>query len=205
MSEIEKMRNGELADCSDPEIQASFKRAKSLLAQMRTMSTYDKGYRMLLEQLIPSIPQTSTILPPFHCDHGHGIIMGHHVFVNAGCTFLDGAFIRIGNYTLIGPSVQIYTPHHPLDYRERRQEKEFAYPVTIGDDCWIGGGVIVCPGVTIGDRAVDAPVVVDTIFDFLCQRIAVPSTLIVLHFITGCFQAGSRQDLSFAGLIERIG
>ncbi len=150
------MRNGELADCSDPEIQASFKRAKSLLAQMRTMSTYDEGYRMLLEQLIPSIPQTSTILPPFHCDHGHGIIMGHHVFVNAGCTFLDGAFIRIGNYTLIGPSVQIYTPHHPLDYRERRQEKEFAYPVTIGDDCWIGGGVIVCPGVTIGDRAVVA-------------------------------------------------
>ena len=156
MSEIEKMRNGELADCSDPEIQASFKRAKSLLAQMRTMSTYDEGYRMLLEQLIPSIPQTSTILPPFHCDHGHGIIMGHHVFVNAGCTFLDGAFIRIGNYTLIGPSVQIYTPHHPLDYRERRPEKEFAYPVTIGDDCWIGGGVIVCPGVTIGDRAVVA-------------------------------------------------
>ena len=156
MSEIEKMRNGELADCSDPEIQASFKRAKSLLAQMRTMSTYDEGYRMLLEQLIPSIPQTSTILPPFHCDHGHGIIMGHHVFVNAGCTFLDGAYIRIGNYTLIGPSVQIYTPHHPLDYRERRQEKEFAYPVTIGDDCWIGGGVIVCPGVTIGDRAVVA-------------------------------------------------
>lgn len=156
MSEIEKMRNEELADCSDPEIQASFKRAKSLLAQMRTMSTYDEGYRMLLEQLIPSIPQTSTILPPFHCDHGHGIIMGHHVFVNAGCTFLDGAFIRIGNYTLIGPSVQIYTPHHPLDYRERRQEKEFAYPVTIGDDCWIGGGVIVCPGVTIGDRAVVA-------------------------------------------------
>ncbi len=150
------MRNGELADCSDPEIQASFKRAKSLLAQMRTMSTYDEGYRMLLGQLIPSIPQTSTILPPFHCDHGHGIIMGHHVFVNAGCTFLDGAFIRIGNYTLIGPSVQIYTPHHPLDYRERRQEKEFAYPVTIGDDCWIGGGVIVCPGVTIGDRAVVA-------------------------------------------------
>ena len=150
------MRNGELADCSDPEIQASFKRAKSLLAQMCTMSTYDEGYRMLLEQLIPSIPQTSTILPPFHCDHGHGIIMGHHVFVNAGCTFLDGAFIRIGNYTLIGPSVQIYTPHHPLDYRERRQEKEFAYPVTIGDDCWIGGGVIVCPGVTIGDRAVVA-------------------------------------------------
>lgn len=156
MSEIEKMRNGELADCSDPEIQASFKRAKSLLAQMRTMSTYDEGYRMLLEQLIPSIPQTSTILPPFHCDHGHGIIMGHHVFVNAGCTFLDGAFIRIGNYTLIGPSVQIYTPHHPLGYRERRLEKEFAYPVTIGDDCWIGGGVIVCPGVTIGDRAVVA-------------------------------------------------
>lgn len=156
MNEIEKMRNGELADYASSEMQASFKRAKSLLAQMRTMSAYDEGYRNLLEQLIPSMPKTSTVLPPFHCDHGHGIIMGEHVFVNAGCTFLDGAYIRIGNYTLIGPSVQIYTPHHPLDYKERRQAKEFAYPVTIGDDCWIGGGVVICPGVTIGDRAVVA-------------------------------------------------
>lgn len=156
VNEIEKMRNGELADFTSPEMQASFKHAKSLLARMRTMSAYDADYRTLLEQLIPSIPQTSIVFPPFHCDHGHGIIMGHHVFVNAGCTFLDGAFIRIGHHTLIGPSVQIYTPHHPLDYRERRQGKEFAYPVTIGDDCWIGGGVVICPGVTIGDRTIIA-------------------------------------------------
>lgn len=156
VSEFEKMRNGELADCASPEVQASFRRAKSILAKMRMMSVYDEAYRTLLEQLIPNIPKTSTILPPFYCDHGHGIILGKNVFINAGCTFLDGAFIKIGNYTLIGPSVQIYTPHHPMDYRMRRQEKEYAYPVTIGNDCWIGGGAVICPGVTIGDRSVVA-------------------------------------------------
>lgn len=67
---------------------------------------------------------------------------------------LDGACITIGDYTLIAPNVQIYTPHHPLDYRERRESKEYSYPVTIGKDCWIGGGAIILPGVTIGDRCI---------------------------------------------------
>ena len=77
-----------------------------------------------------------------------------HVFVNANCTFLDGGYITIGTHTLVGPCVQIYTPHHPMDYQERRGSKEYAYPVTIGEDCWIGGGAIICPGVTIGNRCV---------------------------------------------------
>ncbi len=68
--------------------------------------------------------------------------------------FLDGGYITIGTHTLVGPCVQIYTPHHPMDYQERRGSKEYAYPVTIGEDCWIGGGAIICPGVTIGNRCV---------------------------------------------------
>ena len=76
------------------------------------------------------------------------------MFVNANCTFLDGGYITIGAHTLVGPCVQIYTPHHPMDYIERRTEKEYAYPVTIGEDCWIGGGAILCPGVTVGDRCI---------------------------------------------------
>ena len=154
MNEIEKMRKGELADMSAPELQASFEHAKKILAKLRAMSTYDEGYRELLEQLIPDLPSTSIICPPFYCDHGHGIRLGKHVFVNANCTFLDGAYITIGAHTLIGPNVQIYTPHHPMDFVQRRGSKEYAYPVTIGEDCWIGGGAIICPGVTIGDRCV---------------------------------------------------
>lgn len=154
MNEIEKMRKGQLADMSAPEMQRSFIHAKRLLAQLRTMSSYDEGYRDLLQQLIPDLPATSLICPPFHCDHGHGIRLGEHVFINANCTFLDGAYITIGAHTLVGPDVKIYTPHHPMDYQERREPKEYAFPVTIGQDCWIGGGTVICPGVTIGDRCV---------------------------------------------------
>lgn len=153
-TELEKMRSGELADMSAPDLQESFRHAKKLLARMRTMSAYDDGYRELLEELVPGIPENSTIRPPFHCDHGHGIRLGEHVYVNANCTFLDGGVITIGDYTLIGPNVQIYTPHHPVDYLERRSSKEYSYGVTIGKDCWIGGGAILCPGVTIGDRCI---------------------------------------------------
>lgn len=154
MTEIEKMRAGMLANMDDPEIQQSFIHAKHLVARLRTMCTYDTGFRAVLEDLVPGIPETSVICPPFHCDHGHGIKLGQHVFINANCTFLDGAEITIGDHTLVGPDVKIYTPHHPLDYVARRENKEYSYPVAIGCDCWIGGGTIICPGVTIGDRCV---------------------------------------------------
>ena len=136
MTEVEKMRNGLLADMSSPELQVRFEHAKKLLARMRGMSTYDEGYRKLLEELVPRIPETSVICPPFYCDHGDGIKLGEHVFVNANCTFLDGGYITIGAHTLIGPCVQIYTPHHPMDYLERRGSKEYAYPVAVGEDCF---------------------------------------------------------------------
>ena len=154
MNEIEKMRSGQLADMKAPEIQESFRHCKTILARLRCISTYDPDYRTLLRELIPGIPDSCTLQPPFFCDHGHGIHIGEHVYINAGCTFLDGADITIGAHTLIGPNVQIYTPHHPLNYMERRKPEEYSYPVTIGEDCWIGGGTVICPGVTIGDRSI---------------------------------------------------
>lgn len=154
MNELEKMRNGLLADFTAPDIQESFRHCKTLLAKFRMLSMYDDEYRTILEELIPGIPKSAVIMPPFHCDHGNGIRLGEHVFINANCTFLDGAFITIGAHTLIGPNVQIYTPHHPLNYLERRERKEYSYPVSIGSDCWIGGGSIILPGITIGDRTV---------------------------------------------------
>ncbi len=155
-SELEKLRSGQLGDTSSPEIQAHFARAKKLVTQYNQTYINADGARSILEELIPDIPRSTNICPPFHCDFGHGIRLGEHVFINAFCTFLDGGYITIGKHTLIGPHVQIYTPHHPIDYIERRLPKEYGYPVTIGEDCWIGGGAIICPGVTIGNRCIVA-------------------------------------------------
>lgn len=155
-TEYEKMRSQELYYFSDPEIHASLVHAKKVCARLRSMTIYDEDYRQVIEELIPGIPQSTTICPPFHCDHGTGIILGENVFMNYDCIMLDGGYIRIGKHTLIGLHCQFYTPQHPMDYVERREEKETAYPITIGEDCWLGGNVVVCPGVTIGNRCIIA-------------------------------------------------
>ena len=155
-TEYEKMRSQELYYFSDPEIHASLVHAKKVCARLRSMTICDDDYRQVIEELIPGIPQSTTICPPFHCDHGTGIILGENVFMNYDCIMLDGGYIRIGKHTLIGPHCQFYTPQHPMDYVERREEKETAYPITIGEDCWLGGNVVVCPGVTIGTRCIIA-------------------------------------------------
>ena len=155
-TEYEKMRSQELYYFSDPEIHASLIHAKKVCARLRSMTIYDEDYRQVIEELIPGIPQNTTICPPFHCDHGTGIILGENVFMNYDCIMLDGGYIRIGKHTLIGPHCQFYTPQHPMDYVERREEKETAYPITRGEDCWLGGNVVVCPGVTIGNRCIIA-------------------------------------------------
>ena len=155
-TEYEKMRSQELYYFSDPEIHASLVHAKKVCARLRSMTICDDDYRQVIEELIPGIPQSTTICPPFHCDHGTGIILGENVFMNYDCIMLDGGYIRIGKHTLIGPHCQFYTPQHPMDYVERREEKETAYPITIGEDCWLGGNVVVCPGVAIGNRCIIA-------------------------------------------------
>lgn len=155
-TEYEKMRSQELYYFSDPEIHASLVHAKKVCARLRSMTIYDEDYRLVIEELIPGIPQSTTICPPFHCDHGTGIILGENVFMNYDCIMLDGGYIRIGKHTLIGPHCQFYTPQHPMDYVERREEKETAYPITICEDCWLGGNVVVCQGVTIGNRCIIA-------------------------------------------------
>ncbi len=155
-TEFEKMRCGELANTSDSAIAESINRAHEITAKMNRCSGNESEYRGLLRELIPDISDSVSIVPPFYCDHGHGIHLGENVFINNNCTFLDGADISIGAYTLIGPNVQIYTPQHPINYLERRITQEYAYPVTIGMDCWIGGGAIICPGVKIGNRCIIA-------------------------------------------------
>ncbi len=155
-TEMEKMRSEELYCFSDAEMQESLRRAKKLCTCLQTMDIYDERYRGTIEELIPGIPRDSTVCPPFHCDHGTGIVLGENVFVNYNCVMLDAGYIRIGKNTKVGPCCQFYTPQHPMDYVERREPKETAYPITVGEDCWLGGGVVVCPGVTIGNRCIIA-------------------------------------------------
>src|SRR6185312_11602509 len=91
--------------------------------------------------------------PPFFCDYGENIRRGENVFFNFNCVVLDVCEVSIGDFSLFGPAVQIYTPLHPLDAAARR-EKEYGKPVDIGADVWVGGGAIILPGVSIGARAV---------------------------------------------------
>lgn len=93
------------------------------------------------------------IQPPFHCDYGVNITLGARVFFNFNCVVLDVCRVTIGDYSMFGPAVQIYTATHPLDAATRRLQ-EYGKPVVIGDDVWVGGGAIICPGVTVGSRSV---------------------------------------------------
>ncbi len=155
-TEFEKMRSEELYDFHDPEIHASLMNAKRLCRDLQTITLGDIGYRTMIKKLIPGIPDNSSVCPPFHCDHGNGIVMGERVFLNYNCVVLDGAYVRFGNDVKVGPNCQFYTPQHPKEYVLRRESVEISYPIVIGDDTWLGGGVIVCPGVTIGKRCIVA-------------------------------------------------
>ena len=154
LTEFEKIRSEQYATTADQEVKDRLLQGKQRVHLLNQTYCGGPGFREALEKLVPDIPTSSAICPPFYCDYGDGIRVREHVFINVNCTFLDGAYIDIGDHTLIGPNVQIYTPHHPFDVIERRALLEIAYPVRIGRDCWIGGGVVICPGVTIGDRVV---------------------------------------------------
>lgn len=154
MTEFEKMRNQQFYCFADKEVLDSVNKANALCAKLQTMTLAHAEYRDVISLLIPGIPASSCINPPFHCDHGHGIVLGENVFVNYNATFLDGGLIRIGDRTKIGPNCQLVTPNHPIGFMERRLPQEKCSPITIGEDCWLGAGVIVCPGVTIGNRTV---------------------------------------------------
>lgn len=152
-TEMEKMARGEYADTSGEEFQASFRHAREAWMRLNTLSPADPQYREALADLIPGTPESTMVSPPFYCDHGYNIKLGENVFINYNCCFLDGGRIEIGDNTLVGPAVQVYTPEHPFGHVERRKPVERSLPVKIGTDCWIGGGAVICPGVTIGDRS----------------------------------------------------
>ena len=154
-SEKDKMLTGELYDASNPILLQERQKARALTHRLNvTEYGNELAYKQILSALLPNAATDICIEPPFFCDYGYNIYTGDKVFFNFNCVLLDVMSIRIGSNVLFGPNVQIYTASHPIDALERRKGPEFAKPISIGDDCWIGGGVIISPGITIGDRCI---------------------------------------------------
>ena len=157
---------GEWYNCHDP-IFVDFKAtARRLLARYNNLPYDGKDERYeLLKELLGSVGNNVSVGNPFICDYGRNICVGSNVSVNMNCTFVDCNRITIGNNVLIASNVQIYTAAHPVELDERLTPgwqpdsmeyfcRTFALPVTIADGCWIGGGVVIVPGVTVGENAV---------------------------------------------------
>ncbi len=154
-SEKAKMLAGELYRSADPELLAERRRAHALTARYNAIvGDGDPARDALLRELLGAVGEGAIVLPRFACDYGYNVTLGRNVFVNYDCVFLDCAPIALGDDTMLGPAVQLYTAAHPLDAAMRRSGIEWTRPIRIGRDGWIGGGAIVLPGVTIGDGSV---------------------------------------------------
>lgn len=151
-----RMLRGELYRDSDAELVAERRRCQGLLDTFNsTAAGEDSARRAILEDLLGDIGEGSWIMPRFQCDYGYLIRMGRNSFLNYDAIVLDCAPVTIGDDVSIGPRAQLLTALHPMeDHELRRQRWETAAPITIGDNVWLGGGVIVCPGVTIGSDTV---------------------------------------------------
>jgi maltose O-acetyltransferase len=153
-TEREKMLAGELYDPLDPELAAARDRARNLCQDLNATREADRDRRrQILTELLGAGGDDFWLQPPFFCDYGSNIYLGRKCFFNFNCIILDVCTVRIGDYTFFGPAVQIYTATHPMEHVLRRTQ-EFGKPVVIGSDVWVGGGAIICPGVTIGSRTV---------------------------------------------------
>ncbi|GAA1918944.1 sugar O-acetyltransferase [Nocardioides hwasunensis] len=158
----ERMLAGEPYIADDPVLGEESRRAQGLTHRINSMDPNDASARReLLVELLGAFGEDSEVRPPLQCDYGTQTTIGARTFVNWGVTLLDVARITIGDDVQIGPSVQLLTATHPLDPEPRRAKWEAAEPIVIGDNVWLGGGVIVCPGVSIGaDTVVGAGSVV---------------------------------------------
>lgn len=154
-NEKDKMLRGEMYDPLDPDLANERRRARELFQAFNQSPESATGQRRaILRQLLPHAPESIWIEPPFYCDYGSNIYAGERVFFNFDCVVLDVAPVHIGSKFMAGPKVQLYTATHPLEASARYSGRELAKPIQIGAEVWLGGGAIVCPDVSIGDRAV---------------------------------------------------
>ncbi len=150
-----KMVTGEVYDATHPALVKKLAATREKLWRFNALnpSLIDEQ-KQILQELLGSYGEIFQFNQPFRCDYGENIHIGNFFFANFNLTILDEAEVRIGEYCFIGPNVSIYTACHPLEPAERNKAVEWAEPVTIGDNVWIGGSVTICPGVKIGDNVV---------------------------------------------------
>ncbi|MBE9004334.1 sugar O-acetyltransferase [Fortiea sp. LEGE XX443] len=152
-TEKQKMLAGELYLAEDPELVAESKRASHLLQLYNSATVEQQQQRQkILQELLGKVGEKTTIVPPFHCDYGSNIYAGNGLYINYGCVILDCNIVEIGDNVLCGPYVQIYAAYHPVEPEIRLTGRELAAPIKIGNNVWIGGSAIICPGVKIGDN-----------------------------------------------------
>ena len=154
MTEKEKMLSGEYYSAVDPELISELNAVKDIIHEYNLLrpSDLERRREMLLSLLGHVADDKVFINQPFYCDYGKQISVGHRFFANFNLTILDEAPVTFGDDCFIGPNVSIYTACHSTDPMERNSRKEWAEPVTIGDNVWIGGSVTILPGVRIGNN-----------------------------------------------------
>jgi maltose O-acetyltransferase len=154
-SQRDRMLAGDLYVADDPQLAADSLRALELTQQFNDSDPSDPQARLaVLRELLGSLGEGSEIRPPLRCDYGYQTHVGARTFINFGVVLLDVARITIGDDVQVGPNVQFLTPTHPVEAAPRRAKLEAARPIAVGDNVWLGGGVILCPGVSIGENTV---------------------------------------------------
>lgn len=152
-TEKQKMLSGELYLASDSELVVDRNRARRITRVYNNTTEEETEKRVqILTELFGKVGWNVNIEPPFHCDYGSNIYVGDNFYMNFGCVILDCNKVKIGDNVLCAPYVQIYTAYHPTSPEIRLSGRELAAPIEIGNNVWIGGGAIICPGVTIGDN-----------------------------------------------------
>lgn len=154
MTEKEKMLVGEVYSAVDPELIEELMATREVLYEYNTLRPSEtRRMKEILKDLLGHVADDDLIInQPFRCDYGKQIRIGKRFFANFNFTVLDEAYVTIGDDCFIGPNVSIYTACHSTDPVERNSREEWAKPVTIGNNVWIGGSVTILPGVTIGDN-----------------------------------------------------
>lgn len=153
MTEKQKMLSGQLYSAHDPTLSQEHKRAQDLCLKLNTVLS-DEERVAVAKQLLGKCGENVVLTQGFYCDYGSNIEVGENFYVNYGVCILDVCKVKIGKNCLIAPQVGIYTACHPIDCQTRISGLELGKPITIGDNCWIGGHAVINPGVTLGDNVI---------------------------------------------------
>ncbi|WP_412988559.1 sugar O-acetyltransferase [Pediococcus siamensis] len=155
MTNKERMLNSQLYVANDPELRRDFKHGRVLTRLFNQTTEEQEAYRRaLISKIFGKVGDHAHVEPPFHTDYGINTTIGQNFYANYDCIFIDVGQITIGDNVMFGPRVGLYTAGHPIDPTVRNEGYEYGYPITIGNNVWIGGNVVVNPGVNIGNNVV---------------------------------------------------